>query len=102
MFLMISVAALCGVLLIALLLRVACRYRKDLWFTSDDVILCFVAPSVILLGAFAGLSIGYRLEHGGLGEVSVAGWIGSVVIAAAAYGIFTVLARRLRESERRS
>ncbi|MDH3321105.1 MAG: hypothetical protein OEO84_15655 [Betaproteobacteria bacterium] len=73
MFIMFSVAALCAVLLVASLLGVACRYRKDLWFTSDDVILCFIAPPVILLGTFGALSIGYRLTHGGLAAVPVGG-----------------------------
>jgi hypothetical protein len=98
MFIMITVTVLCAVLLIAFLLRVACRYRADLWFTSDDVILCFVAPTVILLLTFGALSVGWRITHGGIGAVPVGGWIGSVVIVAAAYGIWTVLARRLRES----
>lgn len=97
MFIMFTVVALCAVLLIALLLRVACRYRPDLWFTTDDVILCFIAPTVILLWTFGALSVGWRITHGGFGAVSVGGWIGAVVIVALAFGIFTVLARRLRE-----
>jgi len=97
MFIMFTVATLCAVVLIALLLRVACRHRPDLWFTTDDVILCFIAPTVILLGAFGALSVGWRITHGGFGAVSVGAWTGSAVIAGLAYGIWTVLARRLRE-----
>jgi len=96
MFIMFSVAALCAVLLAALLLREACRHRKDLWFTSDNVILCFIAPAVILLGTFGALSVGYRITHGGFGAVSVGGWIGAVLVVAVAVGIWKVLAARLR------
>jgi hypothetical protein len=98
MFIMFTVATLCAVVLIALLLRVACRYRPDLWFTTDNVILCFIAPTVILLGAFGALSVGWRITHGGFGAVSIGGWIGATAIAGMAYGIWKVVSQRLVES----
>ncbi len=100
MYIMISVAALCAVLLIAGLVREACRHRRDLWITTDDAILCAVSPTLILLGTFGAVALGYRLTHGGLAAVSVAAWIGSVIIAAASIVLWHVVASRIRESGR--
>lgn len=96
MYLILSVAALCGVLLIGGLVREACRHRPDLWITSDDAILCVVSPAVILLGTFGAVSLGWRIAHGGLATVSVEGWLGSAAIAAVAAVIWRVLAARIR------
>jgi len=101
MFTMISVASLCAMLLIGGLVREACRHRSDLWIVSDDAILCVVSPVVILLGTGGAVSLGWRMTHGGLAAVSVAGWVGSAVIAAIAAGIWYLLASRIRESGRK-
>ena len=93
---MLSVASVCAVVLIAGLLRLACRHRKDLWIVSDDAILCLVAPVVILLSTFGASSLGWRVTHGGFAAVSVGGWIGSLVIAAVFIGAWLVLAPRIR------
>lgn len=100
MYLMISVASLCAVLLIGGLVGVACRHRRDLWITSDDVILCVVSPAIILLGAFGAVSLGWRIAHGGFAAVSVAGWLGSAAIVAVSVIIWRVLAARIRTSGR--
>lgn len=100
MYLMISVAALCAVLLIGGLVREACRHRPDLWITSDDVILCLISPVVILLGTFGAVSLGWRMTHGGFAAVSTAGWLGSAAIAAVSAIIWRVLAARLRAGRR--
>jgi hypothetical protein len=100
MYLVISVAALCAVLLIAGLVREACRHRPDLWITSDDAILCVVSPVLILLGTFGAVALGYRITHGGLAAVSVAGWTGSAAIAAASVAIWTFVVARVRRRGR--
>lgn len=100
MFIMLSVASVCAVVLIAGLLRLACRYRKDLWIVADDAILCVVAPVLILLATFGGTSLGWRIAHGGFAAVSVEGWIGAALIVAAAAGLWRVLARWLRAGGR--
>jgi len=100
MYLMISVAALCAVLLIGGLVRTACRHRNDLWIVSDDAILCVVSPAVILLGAFGAVSLGWRITHGGFAAVSTAGWLGSAAIAAVSVLIWRVLAVRIRAGGR--
>lgn len=97
MYVMLAVAALCAALLIAGLVRVACRHRPDLWIVSDDAILTVVSPVLILLGTCGAVAIGYRLTHGGLAAVSVAAWIGSAVIAVAAAFILIFLSARLRK-----
>jgi hypothetical protein len=100
MYFMISVAALCAVLLIAGLVREACRHRPDLWITSDDAILCVVSPALILLGTFGAVALGHRLTHGGLAAVSVAAWIGSAAIAATSFAIWAFVVARLRKGRR--
>jgi hypothetical protein len=99
MFLVITVASLCGVVLIGGLMRLACRHRAGWWFTSDDAILCLVSPVIILLLTFGGVSIGYRMTHGGFRAVPVEGWIGAVVILAISAGIWALLARWIRRGE---
>ena len=100
MFTMLTVASLCVVVLIAGLLSLVCRYRPTLWFASDDGITCFVAPVMIMFGTFGVLSLGWRLTHGGLAEVSAQGWVGSVVIVAIAVGIWILAARWIRAGGR--
>lgn len=100
MYVMSAVAALCAVVLIAGLVREACRHRPDLWITSDDAILCVVSPLLILLGTCGAVAVGYRLTHGGLGAVSVGAWLGSAVIAAACVALWAAGAARLRRSGR--
>lgn len=100
MFIMMSVAALCAVLLIGGLVRLACRHRSHLWIVSDDAILCVVSPAVILLGALGAVSLGWRITHGGFANVSVAGWLGSMAIAALTVVIWRVLAARIRAGGR--
>jgi hypothetical protein len=100
MYLMLSVAALCAVLLIGGLVRIACQHRSDLWIVSDDAILCVVSPAVILLGAFGAVSMGWRIAHGGLAAVSTGAWIGAALIAAGAAVIWHFVAAHLRESGR--
>lgn len=100
MYLMLSVASLCAVLLIGGLVGLACRHRRDLWFTSDDVILCVVSPVIIVLGAFGAVSLGWRITHGGFAAVSIGGWIGAAAIAALTVVIWRVLAARMRAGGR--
>jgi len=97
MFIMFSVASLCAVVLIAGLLHLACRHRKDLWIVSDDAILCLAAPVIILLSTFGASSVGWRITHGGFTAVAIGGWIGSVLIAALAVGVWLLVAPRIRE-----
>lgn len=97
---MAAVASICAVVLIAGLMRLACRHGSDSWITSDDAILCFVSPLLILLLTFGGVALGYRLTNGGLAAVPAEGWIGSAVIAALAFATWTVLARRIRGAGR--
>lgn len=101
MFMTFSVAAVCALFLIAGLLRLACRYRKDLWITSDDAILCLVAPVMILLATFGALSLGWRVTHGGFAAVSGGGWLGAVIVAAIAAGLWLLLAPRIRAGGRK-
>ena len=61
---MISVASICAVVLIACLLALVCRRHKTLWIASDDAILCFVSPVVIMLATFGFISLGWRVTHG--------------------------------------
>lgn len=96
MFLMSAVASICAVVLIAGLVRLACQHGSDSWIASDDAILCFVSPVLVLLLAFGGVALGYRLTNGGLAAVSAEGWIGAAVIAALSFVIWAVLARRIR------
>jgi hypothetical protein len=100
MFTMLTVASLCVVVLIAGLLSLACKYRPTMWVASDDAITCFVAPAMIMFGTFGVLSLGWRLTHGGVVEVSAQGWIGSVVIVAISVGIWILLARWIRAGRR--
>ncbi len=102
MFIAAAVALLCAVLLVGGLVRVACRYRSDLWITSDDAILCVVSPVMILLGTAGAAALGYRLTHGGLAAVPVGGWIGSAAIATGSVFLYVFVAARLRGSERRA
>lgn len=96
MFLMAAVASICAVALIAGLVRLACRQGVKTWVTSDDAILCFVSPVLILLLTFGGVALGYRFTHGGLGAVPAEGWVGSAVIVAISFLLWTALARRIR------
>ena len=98
MFLVTTVVSLCSVVMVATLVRLACRYRPDLWFTSDTAILCAVSPALILMLTFGGVALGYRLTHGGLAGVPVAGWIGAGVVLALSIGIWIPTARRLRRA----
>lgn len=100
MYLMISVAALCAVLLIGGLVREACRHRPDLWITSDDAILCVVSPVVIVLATLGAVSLGWRIARGGFAAVSVEAWLGSAAIAVVSAIIWRVLAARIRASGR--
>jgi hypothetical protein len=100
MFLITAVASLCAVVLIAALVRLACQHGSDSWINSDDAILCFVSPLLILLLTFGGVAFGYRLTNGGLAAVPAEGWIGSAVIAALSFVIWAVLARRIRGAGR--
>lgn len=97
---MAAVASICAVVLLAGLVRLACLQGVDAWITSDDAILCFVSPVLILLLTFGGVALGYRFTHGGLAAVPVEGWIGSTLIAALAFVIWAVLARRVRGAGR--
>jgi hypothetical protein len=96
MYLMFTVACLCGVVLIGGLARLACRHRAHWWITSDDAILCVVSPVVILLLTGGGVSLGYRLMHGGLAAVPAGGWVGSAVILAASAVLWLLGARWIR------
>jgi hypothetical protein len=100
MYLMLSVASLCAVVLIGGLVGLACRHRRDLWFTSDDVILCVVSPVIIVLGTLGAVSLGWRITHGGFAAVSTGAWIGAALIAAGAAVIWHFVAARIRESGR--
>lgn len=100
MFLMAAVASICAVVLIAKFVRLACQHGSDSWITSDDAILCFVSPLLILLLTFGGVALGHRLTHGGLGATPAEGWIGSAVIVAISFVIWVVLARRIRGADR--
>ena len=100
MFLIAAVACICAVVLIAGLVKLACRSGSDAWIASEDGVLCFVSPVLILLLTFGGVALAYRLTHGGLAAVPVAGWIGSVAIIAVSFPIWAVLARRLRAAGR--
>jgi hypothetical protein len=95
MFIAATVASICAVLLACKLIALACRHRTDLWITSEDAILCFVSPVMILLLTVAGVALGYRLTHGGLGAVSIGAWIGAVVIPVVFYALWRVLSARL-------
>jgi hypothetical protein len=96
--LIIAVACLCGVALVATLVKLACVHRPDLWITSETAVLCVVSPAMIILLTFGGVAISYRLAHGGLAAVPVEGWIGSVILAAVAFALHRTTARRLRRS----
>jgi len=98
MFIMLTVAAICAVVVIAALLAAMCRQPKTatLWFLSDDILLCFVAPAMIALSAFGIISAGWRFTHGGLGAVSIEAWIGSAITLAAAIGLWIVGRRKIR------
>jgi len=98
MFIMLTVAALCAIVLIASLVALLCRHPKTAshWLVSDDAILCFVAPLMIMIVAFAGISAGWRITHGGFGAITVEAWIGAAVIVAAAVGIWILLSRKIR------
>lgn len=96
MYIAITVASLCAVVLIAKLLALACRQRPDLWIASENAILCFASPVAILLLTFGGVSVGYRITHGGFGAVPFWGWIVSGTIVAASVVTWRVLAARIR------
>jgi len=98
MLLMTSVFSICMVALIAMLVKLSCAHRPDLWFTSDTAILCFVSPAMIILLTFGGTAIGYRLAHGGLAAVPVLGWAGAAVIIALAYIVWRFLSGAIRRS----
>ena len=97
MFVMITVASLCAVVLIGGLTGLVCRHRAHWWIASDDAILCLVSPVVILLLTFGGVSIGYRLTHGGFAAVSAEGWIGSAVILGASAAVWMLASRGIRK-----
>ena len=98
MFIMLTVAAICAITLIASLVALMCRHpgTASHWLVADDTIMCFVAPLMIFIVAFAGISLGWRLTHGGIGAVSIEAWIGAAAIVAASVGIWTVLSRKIR------
>ncbi|MDA1118155.1 MAG: hypothetical protein O2979_09130 [Proteobacteria bacterium] len=100
MYILISVASICAVVLIACLLALVCRHHKTLWIASDDAILCFVSPAVIMLATFGFISVGWRVTHGGFAAVPSGGWIGSAVIVAAAVATWFLLSARIREAGR--
>ena len=95
---MTAVFSIGAVVVLALLVRLACRHRPDWWITSDNAILCVVSPALILLLTFGSVAIGYRLAHGGLAAVHVEGWIGAAVIAAIVVGVHRVASRWILRS----
>lgn len=99
MFLIVAVACLCAVVLIAGLVRIACRNGSEAWITSDDGILCAVSPLLIMLLTFGGVALGYRVTHGGLAAVPIEGWIGSAAIIAISFVLWAALARRIRSPQ---
>lgn len=100
MYIILTVTSLCAVVLIAKLLALACRHRPDLWIASEDAILCVASPVAILLLTFGGVSLGYRMTHGGLGAVPAWGWIGAVIVVLASVVIWRTLAARIRNGAR--
>jgi hypothetical protein len=96
MFLLSAVTSICAVVLVAGLVKLACRHGSKSWITSDDGILCAVSPLLILLLTFGGVALAYRFTHGGLAAVPVAGWIGSAAVIAISFLLWTVIARRIR------
>lgn len=103
MFIMLTVASLCAVVLIANLLRLACRNREleSSWIVSDDAILCFISPVMIALATFGFISLGWRITHGGVAAVSIEGWGGSALIIAIFVGLWLMLAPRIRGYRRK-
>lgn len=102
MFIMATVASLCGVVLILGLVAQACRHRKDLWIASDNAILCAVSPGVIMLSTFAVVALVWRITHGGFGMVPRWGWIGSGIIVSISILIWRTFAPRMRAGAHRS
>jgi len=100
MFIMLTVASLCAVVLIAGLLALVCRHRPEMWIATDDAIMCFIAPVMIMFGTIGMLMMGWRLTHGGLAEVSAQAWLGSAVIVAIAVGVWILAARWIRAGRR--
>lgn len=98
MFMMITVASLCAVLLAGCLLGLVCRHQPEKWIASDDVILCLAFPLLIVVATGGGVALGWRITHGGLAEVSAEGWIGSAIIAAIFVAVWFVMAPRIRGS----
>jgi hypothetical protein len=94
-FIIATVASICAVLLACNLIALACRHRTDLWFTSEDAILCVVSPAMILLLTLGGVALGYRLTHGGLVAVSTGAWTGVALVLVVFYALWRVLSARL-------
>lgn len=68
--------------------------------SREDAILCVASPIVILLLAFGGVSVGWRLTHGGFWAVPLWGWIGAGIILVASVVIWRALAARIRAGAR--
>jgi len=98
MLLMISVFSLCMVALIATLVKLSCAHRPDLWFTSDNAILCVISPAMIMLLTFGGTAIGYRLAHGGLAAIPTLGWVGAGVIIVVAVATQQIVGKAIRRT----
>ena len=96
MYIMFTVASLCAVIVGGILLGLIARHHPEQWIIADDTMLCLVSPVMIVLATFGGISLGWRLTHGGLAAISAEAWTGAVIIIAVAAGIGVVLARRIR------
>lgn len=95
---LLSVALLCVTLLSAGLTGLQCRYHADSWLASENSILCFVGPGLILLTAIAGVSTTWWITHEGLAAVTAGVLGGAVAIVATSVFLWVVLSRRIRGS----
>ena len=93
---MATISSIAAVTLAVCLLGLACRHCGKMWITADDTILCFISPGLIMLSTFGVLAFGWRLTHGGLSDVSIGAWIGSVIIVGLMVGAWFLIAPRIR------
>jgi len=98
MFLMLTIAALCAVVLGSSLISILCRSPKTAShpMLSDDILMCFISPALIVLVAFGIISAGWRFTHGGLSAISIESWVGAIVIVALSVAGWIVLSRKIR------
>ncbi len=98
MVLTLAVAALCASALLLGLLALACRHQPDGWFASENSVLCFATPIVMIFAALGIGSVAWLVTHWGAGSLTMDAMVSSGIVLASAIVLWRLLAPRMRRT----